>query len=154
MRARLLVLAATGLIAGCGGASPPDEATSRALVQKVVLDWHRDLAAGDGEAGCALLTEAQQEQTVEFDRNLAKVIGTDAADDCASAIARYGRFSEAGRQVLLGARVDSVRVHGDRATATVHTSAALRGVAQPTPPVDIPLRWQDDRWLIDKRSAG
>jgi hypothetical protein len=154
MRIRLVLVAVVGLLSGCGGSPPPDEATSRALVQQVVLDWHRDLAAGDGEAGCALLTEAQQNQMVDFDRNLAKTIGTDGADTCADAVSKTGAISEPGKQVLLNTHVDSIAIHGDRATAVVHSSAVLGGISQPVGEVDIPLRWEDGRWLIDKQSKG
>jgi hypothetical protein len=153
VRIRLAIVAAVGLLSGCGGTPPPDEATSRALVRQVVLDWHRDLAAGDGEAGCALLTEAQQDQMVDFDRNLAKTIGTDGADTCADAVSKTGEISESGKQVLLNTQVDSVAIHGDHATVVVHSSAVLGGIARPVGAVDIPLRWEDGRWLIDKQSS-
>jgi hypothetical protein len=42
-----------------------------------------------------------------------------------------------------------VRVSGERATATAHTSAVINGVVRQVPPVNIPLRWQDGHWLID-----
>jgi hypothetical protein len=60
MRIHVAALAALVLLSGCGHDPTPDAATSRGLVAKVVLDWHRAQAAGDGEAGCRLLTETQQ----------------------------------------------------------------------------------------------
>jgi hypothetical protein len=50
---------------------------------------------------------------------------------------------------MLNTRVDAVRVEGERATATAHTTAAIDGIERRTPPVEIPLRWADGRWLID-----
>jgi hypothetical protein len=44
--------------------------------------------------------------------------------------------------------VDAVRLDGERATATVHTSAVANGVLRQIPPADIALRWDDGRWLI------
>jgi hypothetical protein len=148
MRAALAALAAVVLLAGCGGEPLPDEATSRAMVERTVLDWHRFQAEGNGEAGCRLLTEEQQEGAVESDREIAELIGTEAADDCAEAVAKIKRFSDTARQLFLNTQVDAVRLEGERATATVHTSAVVNGATHVTQPVDIPLRWDGGRWLI------
>lgn len=48
MRTSLTALAALVLLAGCGGGPPPDDATSRGLVAKTVLDWHRAQAVVNG----------------------------------------------------------------------------------------------------------
>jgi len=149
MRARLAaVAAALVVLAGCGDDSPPDQATSRGLVESVVLDWHRFQAEGDGEAGCRLLTDEGQAEILKLDRDIAKSLGTARPDSCAAAVAKIGRWSEESRQVLRDTEIDAVRVDGARATVTAHTSAVVNGVRRQTPPVDIRLRWQDDRWLL------
>jgi hypothetical protein len=49
---------------------------------------------------------------------------------------------------MLNTEVDAVRVEGEEATATAHTTVTLGGVLQQMPPAPIGLRWVDGRWLI------
>ena len=49
----------------------------------------------------------------------------------------------------LNTRVDAVRIEGERATATAHTSAVINGVVRQVPPADLRLRWEDGHWLMD-----
>ena len=143
-RARALVL-----LAGCGGGPPPDDATSRGLVAKTVLDWHRAQADGDGEAGCELLTGKAQAKTVKFDRKLAAIGGNKPPENCVEAVATALRGSARLRELMLNTRVDAVRIEGERATATAHTSAVINGVVRQVPPADLRLRWEDGHWLMD-----
>ena len=148
MRALIGALGALGLLAGCGDEPPPDQATSRTMVETTILDWHRAQAAGDGKAGCRLLTEQGQAALVKGARKTAAIVGTSAPGSCAQAVAKYAAFSDTFRQAMLNTRVDAVRLDGERATATAHTSVVANGVLRQTPPADIGLRWDDGRWLI------
>ena len=105
-------------------------------------------AAGDGEAGCRLLTEKGQAALLKSDRKTAALVGSKPPASCAQAVAKYAAFSDSFRQVMLNTRVDAARLDDRRATATVHSSALLRGVMRQIPPADIGLRWEDGRWLI------
>jgi hypothetical protein len=83
-----------------------------------------------------------------FERKLAKSIGTPAPGDCEEMIAERPR-SDSYRSLMLATVVDAVAVQGDRATATVHTSATLSGVLRTTEPVPLTLRWDGGRWRMD-----
>lgn len=136
MRARLAVLAtAAALVGGCGSVPPPDDATSRAQITKIVLEWHRFQADGNGKAWCALLTRRSR-----YAQGGAK---------CEQSIARYRSLSAPIRQALRDTKVDSVAVTGDKATAQTHTTATIDGVTRTTPPTTIPLRWEGGRWKVD-----
>jgi len=45
--------------------------------------------------------------------------------------------------------VDAVEVQCERATATMHTSATVRGALRALPPWTAELRWDDGRWRMD-----
>jgi hypothetical protein len=130
----VLVAAAT-LVGGCGGAPPPDDATSRAQITRTVLAWHRYQADGDGKAGCALLTRRARY--------------AQGGDDCERSIARYASFAAPIRQALRDTEVDSVTITGDKATAQTHTTVTRGGVTSRTPPATIPVRWEGGRWRVD-----
>ncbi len=137
MRARLavLALAAAALVGGCGGAPVPDDATSRGQITKIVLDWHRYQADGNGKAGCALLTKRARYSM--------------GGDKCERTIDGYASYSAPIRQALRDTQVDSVTVAGDQATAKTHTTATVGGVKRRTPSATIPLRWEGGRWKVD-----
>jgi hypothetical protein len=135
VRARIAVLALAAVLCGCGGPPPPDDATSRAEIIKIVLEWHRYQADGNGKAWCALLTKRAR-----YAQGGAK---------CEQSIARYRSFSAPLRQALRETKVDSVAVTGDKATAQTHTTAIVGGVTRRTPPATIPLRWEGGRWRVD-----
>ena len=136
MRARLaVVILAAAVLGGCGGPPPPDDATSRAQIAKIVLEWHRYQADGNGKAWCALLTKRARY--------------AQGGDKCEQSIARYRSFSAALRQALRDTKVDSVVVTGDKATAQTHTTATVGGVSKRTPSATIPLRWEKGRWRVD-----
>jgi hypothetical protein len=148
VRTKLAILVVALLQAGCGGEAPPDAATSERLITTTVLDWHRLQAARDGDAACRLLTENQQAAVVELHASVARAIGKSPPEDCTQAIAR-GSTSTQFQQLMLNTRVDAVRVEGERATATAHTTATVGSIERQTAPVEIALRWADGRWLID-----
>ena len=150
MRTRLPALAAIVLVAGCGHDRRPDAVTSRGSVAKVVLDWHRARAAGDGEAACRLLTEANQTAMVRAGRGLAALGSMRSPDNCLEAVTLMG-FSPVAPEVLLDTHVDAVSISGDRAAATARTSAVIDGLMGQVSLVHITLRWADGRWLIDRR---
>ena len=56
-------------------------------------------------------------------------------------------------EILLYTRVAAVRISGERATATAHTSALMGGLIGQLPRANIALRWADGHWLIDRRTA-
>ena len=152
MRARPAALAVLLVLAGCGGGSPPDEATSRAQIEQTVLDAQRFIAAGDGDAACELFTEKTRKATVESDRKVrASISGEEPAESCEEAIEKQAVIyaQGAGREMQANVVVDAVEVHGERATATMHTSATLRGALQSLPPWTAALRWDDGRWRMD-----
>lgn len=148
MRIRVAALAVAVLLSGCGH-DPPPGATSRGLVAKVVLDWDRARAGGDGEPGCRLLTQAQQAAIVRSGRRLAAIGGTRSPASCVEAVTFMGPAPE----VLLFTRVDAVRISGERATATARTTALSNGLRGQGPPVNITLRWSDGHWLIERRTV-
>lgn len=147
MRRWVAVVVVVLLPAGCGEEAPPDVATSERLVTTTVLDWHRLQAAHDGEAACALLTEKQRTVIVDSRAAIMRAVGEPPTEDCAEAIAR-GPSSAQFQELMLNTEVDAVRVEGEQATATAHTTATIRGVPRRTPPARIGLRWVDGRWLI------
>lgn len=77
-----------------------------------------------------------------------KVAGEPPVKDCAEAISGRGGSAQF-REQMLNTQVDAVRIDGEHATATAHTTATVGGVARQTRPAEIPLRWSDGRWLID-----
>ena len=119
------------------------------MVETTILAWHRAQAAGDGEAGCLLLTEKGQVALLRSDRKTAAIVGSSAPGSCAQVVVKYARFPDTFRQMMLNTRVDAVRLDDRRATATVHSRALLRGVMRQIPPADIALRWENGGWLID-----
>ena len=149
MRVHVAALAVGVLLSGCANGPPADEAASRGLVQKTLLDWHRAQAAGDGEAGCRMLTEKRQAGMVKADRELSATIGRVPADSCVGVVANYAQHSDQFRELMRNSRVDSVHLNGERATAIMHTSVVLNGVTRDTPPASLALRWDDGRWLVD-----
>jgi hypothetical protein len=149
VRRKVAMLVVVLLPAGCGGAAPPDAVTSEQLITTTVLDWHRLQAARDGGAACRLLTERRQAAVVELHARISRALGKSPPEDCAQAIT-HGSTSAQFQQLMLNTDVDGVRIEGERATATAHTTATTSGgVARQTPPAEIPLRWSDGRWLID-----
>ena len=129
--ATLLVL----LLAACGG--PSDEEQIRTTLR----DYYTAFAAGDGKKACdQLAAEVRDEFTLRS-----------RAPGCAAAIERAARRPDVKRYArqLGEARVQSVEVHGNKATAQVSAIGATTEVA---------LVKQDDRWKIqtgaDAPSAG
>jgi hypothetical protein len=135
-RPALAVLLAAGALAGgCGGAPPPDDATSRTQIVRTVLAWHRYQADGNGKAGCALLTKRARY--------------AQGGDNCARSIDRYASLAAPIRQALRETKVDEVTITGDKATVVTHTTATRDGVTRKTPPATIPVRWERGHWLVD-----
>src|SRR6188472_400287 len=97
-----VLVTVAALVGGCGGPPPPDDATSRAQITKIVLDWHRYQADGNGKAGCALLTKRARY--------------AQGGENCAKSIDRYASLAAPIRQALRDTKVDKVTITGDKAT--------------------------------------
>jgi uncharacterized protein len=121
MRTRIAALAALLLLAGCGHAPPPDPATSRAMVARAVLDWHRFQGEANGEAGCPLLTEKVQAAMVEQSRKTARIAGTPPPETCVEAVAGYPKGARF-RALMRNTQVDAVRI----ASRTIRHMLELR----------------------------
>ena len=134
-RTLAVLLVVAGLVAGCGGAPPPDDATSRTQITRAVLAWHRYQADANGRAGLCAADQAGRY--------------AQGGDDCARSIERYSSLAAPIRQALRDAKVDKVTITGDKATVVTHTTATEGGVTRKTPPATIPLRWERGRWRVD-----
>ena len=136
MRARLTsVLIAAVVVAGCGGAPVPDDATSRAQITRAVLAWHRYQADANGKAGCALLTKRARY--------------AQGGADCAARSTATRRSPPRSARRCATPRWTQVTITGDKATVVTHTTATEGGVTRKTPPATIPLRWERGRWRVD-----
>jgi hypothetical protein len=147
VRMLLPLVAAVALLTGCRSSPPDEDAVNRALVSDTVLQWHALQVARDPKA-CELVTDHAVEEMLAFERKTASAVGTAAPSDCEAMIAARPD-SESYRALMLATVVDAVEVEGSRATATVHTSVTLRGVARSTDPVPLELRWDSGRWRLD-----
>ena len=143
----LLPLLLAALVAGCGSGPVEDEALNRQLVTDTVLSWHR-LQGEHDPAACELATDETLDRMLEFHRKLAADLDQPPPRDCAAMISGLPA-SDSFTEFLANTVVDSVSVDGDRATATVHTSAVVGGVSRATPPARLELRWDDGRWRVD-----
>ena len=123
------------LVAGCGGGGG-DEAPDPERVTEAATDYAHAFGAGDGEKACELLTPEAQEK---FTAGVSSLVGT---RDCAEAVSKLQAV--AGPNVtgpFRDARVDSVKVTGDKATARI---LAGSGAEQVT------LEKRDGEWLLTK----
>lgn len=148
--ARLLALAATALLAlgaascgdsdddngGGGGSSQSggDEQQARATVESL----YAAIRAGDAKGVCATMTEPAKEQVAKG------AIGTGSGGTCADGFQRFLDAAEkaGGLNLTLKAKVASVKVDGDKATARVTFGKARAG--------NIPLVKVDDEWKLDQ----
>ncbi|MEA2427977.1 MAG: hypothetical protein QOF37_1605 [Thermoleophilaceae bacterium] len=108
----MLALAATALlVAGCGGAN---KASDQKQVSGAVTEFAHAFGKGDGKKACAKLTPAAR---ITFVSRIESIVGT---RDCAEAIGKLPAL--AGANVtgpFQTAKVDSVKVSGDTATARI-----------------------------------
>lgn len=130
-----LTLAATTAAACGGGTSPSDR------IAEAVSAWYRDVAAGNGKAVCARLTERARKGLVE---------DSALAGSCEAAVAEFSLLlTDEERRSLGRVEVGRVRVNGN--AAQVHD----QDLSAPEPWVrddnDRPLRFRriDGEWLIE-----
>jgi hypothetical protein len=132
---QLCVVSALLSVLGCGGGSPPDEATSEAQIRRVVVNYNVAAAEGRGEAACELRVEEKRD---DVDPALVPPGMEDELTDCASYWEWTGpRLPAAGRQVMLETQVAAVSIDGETATATGTNGAVFN------------LRWTDGAWKLD-----
>jgi ketosteroid isomerase-like protein len=154
---RLLALAATVLLAlgavACGdsddddggGASQSssadgggsDEQQARATVESL----YTAMRESDAEGVCATMTGPAQKQVAQG------AIGTGKGGTCADGFQRFLDAAEraGGLSLTLKAKVESVKVNGDKAVARVTFGKARAG--------NIPLVKVDDEWKLDQAGA-
>jgi ketosteroid isomerase-like protein len=155
---RLLALAATVLLAlgavACGdsdddgdggGASQSsaasggsDEQQARATVESL----YAAMRDGDAEGVCATMTDPAQKQVAQG------AIGTGKASTCAEGFQHFLDAAEraGGLNLTLKAKVQNVKVNGDKAVARVTFGKQRAG--------NVPLVKVDDEWKLDQAGAS
>ena len=131
----LAVAAAAALVAGCGGGGG-DDAPDPERVTRAVTDYAHAFGDGDGKRACELLTAGAQQM---FTERVSSLVGT---RDCAEAVSKLQAV--AGPNVtgpFREARVDQVKVTGDKATVRVRAGSGAEQVT---------LEKRDDEWLLTK----
>lgn len=151
--ARPLALAAAVLLAfgaaACGDSDDGDEggATSRSAAgggadeqqaRATVESLYAAIRDGDAEGVCATMTEPAQKQIAQG------AIGTGEGDTCADGFQQFLDAAEkaGGLNLTLKAKVQSVKVDGDKAVARITFGKARAG--------NIPLVKVDDEWKLDQ----
>jgi hypothetical protein len=123
----LLVVALTLFAAGCGD-SDKDKAKS------AVESYLNAVTKGDGDKACSLITEQTKKNIEKGGRK------------CGETISALNKGP--GRQVLQAfkdAKVENVKVNGDRATADIK----VKSLTQKTN-----LRKEDGKWKLDSTGVG
>jgi hypothetical protein len=124
-----LLLAAVALFAaGCGGSSDQDQAKS------AVEDYLAAVTKGDGDKACSLITDQTKKNIERGGRK------------CGETISALNKGP--GRSVLQAfkdAKVENVKVKGDRATADIK----VKTLTQPTN-----LRKEGGKWKLDSTGVG
>jgi phage protein D len=126
--AALLVAASLLFAAACGGGSEEDKAKS------TVEDYLAAVVKGDGDKACSLVTDQTKKNIERGGRK------------CAETISALNKGP--GRQVLKAfddAKVENVKVTGDRATADIK----VKSLTQKTN-----LRKEDGKWKLDSTGVG
>ena len=140
MSGRLLVAVATGAMAfaGCSAGSASDVEQ----IKKLVGDYSRALADGDGDGACRMLTPKARADIVRANSRF----GVTRCEDVAELFHAEGSPEEL--RELRSIEIGSVRVRGDRATGRPVGLHALERTG------DTRLRRIDGRWLIDGSTAS
>lgn len=129
-----VAVAATAL-AACGGSSSSHDASSPGAALKTYLTA---LANGDGAGACGVLGPAIKKRALEA----GSVAGINASD-CVSLFSQLkAYFSPAQRSQFRNAKVSSVVIHGNTATATVKGERPAK------------LSKSGGKWLITGGLAG
>jgi hypothetical protein len=139
MSGRLLVAVATGRWRSPAAVPPAPRTPSRS--GKLVADYGRALADGDGDRACRMLTADARAHIVSGNRYL----GVQRCEDVAEVFHAAG--SPEDLRELRRLKLGSVRVRGDRATARLVGLRALEHTD------DARLRRVDGRWLIEGSTA-
>lgn len=141
----LAALAAAAAVSGCGGgAAPAPDAGVRAALER--LD--RAQAAGDARTACGGLIAVEERGRIEVP-GASERDGADA-DAGGAACERAFAVASASRRALRGASLDvgSVRVAGERATATVRTLVTRADGSSLRQEATRRLIRRDGRWRV------
>jgi ketosteroid isomerase-like protein len=148
--ARLLAFAAAALVAlgvgGCGdsdddsggGAQGAGGGSDAQQARATVESLYAAIREEDAEGVCATMTEPAQEQVAQG------AIGTGEGSTCADGFQRFLDAADraGGLNLTLKAKVERVKVNGDKAVARVTFGKARAG--------NIPLVKVDDEWKLDQ----
>ncbi|HYI99607.1 MAG TPA: nuclear transport factor 2 family protein [Thermoleophilaceae bacterium] len=155
--ARLLALLATAVLAlgavACGdsdddgGGSASESATAgggsdEQQARATVESLYAAIRDSDAEGVCATMTEPAQKQVAQG------AIGTGKGGTCTDGFQRFLDAAEraGGLNLTLKAKVQRVKVDGDKAVARVTFGKARAG--------NIPLVKVDDEWKLDQAGAA
>ena len=116
---------ATLALAACGGSSHPPAEQPATQIKQVVRSYLSALSSGDGQAACALLTAAGQAKLenliVSASNGLVKT-----RPSCADAVSLVSTVAGPTlMNALSGARIESIQVNGNQATAKVVDGGAF-----------------------------
>lgn len=136
--ARLLLVAVLATAAaGCGEGEEQETAATgdREQVLDVLEQARTALAAGDGEAACALLTEGGRERAVNFDRYAT----------CEETVAAAGQSDPSSVEDAGKARLAEPVIDGDRASVDLEVEEYVT--------INVVLVRTADGWRIDDSEA-
>lgn len=132
-RAASAALAATVLLAGCGD---DDKRSEPEQVSAAATDYARAFGNGDGDAACARLTKAAQE---DLTKRVSTLVGT---RDCPEAIEKLQAV--AGPNVtgpFQEAKASDPKISGDSATVTLTAGPGTE---------EVKLQRVDGEWLLTR----
>jgi hypothetical protein len=138
-RTILPVLAVTLAVAGCGGGEPDQQ-----QIESTITSYYKAFGSGDGAGACEQLTKG----AIKLLEKSAG--GRKCPDVLADALKRpdYARIAPK----LKGAKVVTVKVAGDNATAVTRVpGAGANGASVST---TVPLKKEDGSWKIVSTASG
>lgn len=127
--------------AGCGddgggsGSGPASATGDEASIRKLFKDFEAAYQAGDGERACRMLTAAARAEAAGLRGD---------GQTCQQSVARIG--ATMGDIEQQPSKILSVRVDGDRATASISDAGR--------PPVELPFVREDGGWKIAELGFG
>ena len=135
MRRMAVLLLVAVLAVGCGEEEEAAPSGDREQVLDVLEQARTALAAGDGEAACALLTEGGRERAVNFDD----------FDTCEETVAAAGRSDPSSVEDAGKARLAEPVIDGDRASVDLEVEQYVT--------INVVLVRTADGWRIDDSEA-